>query len=758
MVVEDGAAAAPPVAVVDEVAIDHLDRLILSTAALQLGDDAEDPASELEPPPAPALLPAPPVVEELVLPPVQSSLQKAAVQSTIHAPQVQVAPPFWASDGEVESLAAAAEVAGSATDTEGGRARLAGALCDPRLLASPLFRSFSGRQRLHALLAALRASTPDAEGSRLASAAIAALAEALLRPLPPAPDSPGPGPFAEADVARLIDLAASFVEVPPMGLGRLDATRSLAQTCTTWASRSDPHHFLLPPRLCDRLALCAADLALPFASCPGPIYARALLLQANVHRVHDRTAPAIELYYEAWSELRRKGLVPSDEEAHLIPRLSLLLFETFQLRTALYVSGNAYVPPNAAGEDRTMAEFHVAFVTKTALRWRKEYAAAERMGRRCLEIAGRLDPRASSVLRIRVISDLIVIANHRMQPLSLFSFGQQIIELAYSLHDPTLPEVDILGYLRYVRLFAPARVAVNVCKLSVALIKRSAHSRGSPMLAHGLYQLGEAYLVTGDGPAAARCFAASLAALEPFFHLFPPEHPRRARLAFALSELRAGRLPRPVFPPPQYEPATTASGGKLDPPSPSPAAAPAPRSFKETFLVRRAMDIPVDTDSPPLSSPSDFDSPDTAVSSSGSTAASVPRQETTSAGVPVQVPASLGRRRRPSAPSDDEDPERPPRPPPVPDSGGDDCKCKPPPFALAAPMPMVEPSGRIARCALVAQHSEGPPPICLAAPVALNAPAASAWHAQAGPLQEQLQYASVPVFVPAPTPSSLQYL
>eukprot|EP00741_Cyanophora_paradoxa_P002558 tig00000605_g2482.t1 len=482
---------------------------------------------------------------------------------------------------------------GGAPRLGGGAGRGGAGLADPRILATPLFGSFSGRRRLHALFAALRASTPDATGTRLVRAVVRALAEALLEPLPAAGE--GAAPFREADVGRLLELAANLVE-----------------TCTTWTNRADPHHFLLEPRLADRLALCAADLALPFAASRGPLHARALLLRANIHRAYDRAGPAVELYYEAWSDLRRKGLVPSDEEAALIPRLANLLFETCQPRTGLFVASSAYLPPGAAGEERTVAEFHLAQLAMTAQRWQKDQAGAERHGRRCLEIAEGLEPRSCSVLKLRVLVELMTIANYRLQPISLMSYGNQALKIASSLHDPSLADLDLLAYYRYTKLFAPVEPLIKTMKLCVAVAKRAESAGASPILAHGLFQLGELHLAAGDARAAARCFAAALSALEPFSALYPPEHPRRARLEWALAELRADRLPPPAFPPPepvQAFAAPAASPGSPGSPSQPPSPSSSSRTFAGTFLARRADPTCSPIPSDPSSAPSPLRSP-----------------------------------------------------------------------------------------------------------------------------------------------------
>eukprot|EP00741_Cyanophora_paradoxa_P014442 tig00020801_g13929.t1 len=110
------------------------------------------------------------------------------------------------------------------------------------------------------------------------------------------------------------------------------------------------------------------------------------------------------------------------------------------------------------------------------------------------------------------------------------------------------------------------------------------------MVAHALYQLGDGQLAAGDGPAAARSFAASLAALEPFAWTFPPDHPRRARIEWVLSELRAGRLPRAAFPPPEQD--TTSLNSPPLPAAmeypPAASSSHSNRSFTSTFLSRRA--------------------------------------------------------------------------------------------------------------------------------------------------------------------------
>eukprot|EP00741_Cyanophora_paradoxa_P014441 tig00020801_g13928.t1 len=433
-------------------ALEHIDHLVVAFGAVNIEDDASDaersgPTGPAADPPAAAAAAGPAPVHAQA-PAVQTADSAHPKFVQLPTPLTTTPPPYWASEEELAALASAAEAAGApeALAAEEGRERLARLLADPRILATPLFGTFCGRQRLHAIFAGLRAFSRDASGTRLVWAIVRSLLEALLQP-PPAADE-GPSPFREADVGRLIDLATAFVE-----------------TCTSWSSRIDWDLFLLQPPLADRLALCAADLALPFADRPGPIHARALMLRANIHRVFDRAGPAIELYYEAWSDLRRKALTPSDEEANIIRRLAMLLYETQQLRTAHYVSGSAYLPPGATGEERMVEEYHLAYLNVVSLRWRNEFALAERYGRRCLEIAEKLGPPSSHVLRIRVLMDLITISNHRLQPRGIWGYGRMASEDCMALHDPSAAELDMLSCLRTVRRYVrrpappPARPA-----------------------------------------------------------------------------------------------------------------------------------------------------------------------------------------------------------------------------------------------------------------------------------------------------------
>eukprot|EP00741_Cyanophora_paradoxa_P002560 tig00000605_g2484.t1 len=618
----------------------QLDQLVSALGALHVEEEAEvelAASSAGSSPSAPAPDPLSPTCTPLPPAPAPPAAPPFAV--VIQLPASQCAPPFWAGEDDLAALAAEAEASAAAglLGSEEGRAGAARGLADPRILATPLFGSFSGRRRLHALFAALRASTPDATGTRLVRAV--------------------------ADVGRLLELAANLVE-----------------TCTTWTNRADPHHFLLEPRLADRLALCAADLALPFAASRGrctpapsssaptstaPTTGRVPPSSSTMRRAvppapRARAARSGADAAQAWSDLRRKGLVPSDEEAALIPRLANLLFETCQPRTGLFVASSAYLPPGAAGEERIVAEFHLAQLAMTAQHWSKEYAAAERHGRRCLEIAEGLEPRSCSVLKLRVLVELMTIANFRLQPISLMSYGNQALKIASSLHDPSLGDLDLLAYYRYTKLFAPIKSLICVSRLCVAIAKRGESAGASPILAHGLFQLGELHLAAGDARAAARCFAAALSALEPFSALYPPEHPRRARLEWALAELRADRLPPPAFPPPEpvqafaapaASPGSPASPNCNQPPSPSSSS----RTFAGTFLARRAdptcSPIPSDASSAPspLRSPREHRAPSNpSFAASPSPSRSQLQQE------PAKRRSTAGRPRRQRSPSSDD--------------------------------------------------------------------------------------------------------
>eukprot|EP00741_Cyanophora_paradoxa_P023858 tig00021680_g23045.t1 len=372
--------------------------------------------------------------------------------------------------------------------------RLFRALVDPGLLDAPLFRTMRGRGRLRAFLSALRASG-DA-GARLARRVPDALAESLLAPLPP----PGPGydeDFAGAgwspDSAELaLDRFAAFVRAFTSDLHRVA-------------------HDLYPLSwpTAERILLRAKELALPFRGGPRPVHAKALCLTALLLQLFDRRDEAIASYFEAWGELRRRGMVPSPLELSVVLDLAILLYGQYQVSTAAAVAEKVYLLDDLPREESAFVRSRIDYITAIHRVWARDFGAAVSCCDRSLRALGECGPE----LRHLYARELLypgMVAAFRGNVASFRSYWTRAAGEFVRLGDPAAPEMD---------LAAPFLYGVGRAFQLAGLLDRV----GKPRKAVEAYRRA---LALYSGPRLA--------------HFFPPDCPRVRVIGEALQRLGTG--------------------------------------------------------------------------------------------------------------------------------------------------------------------------------------------------------------------------
>eukprot|EP00741_Cyanophora_paradoxa_P013319 tig00020684_g12862.t1 len=567
---------------------DAVKSLDVAFDALRINDGGEPPAAG-GPRPAPPQ-PAPPPAGQPSLPSRPDPALQALADLLAGATTQQGLPPYRVLPSEAERLVE--EVEGmadslrraTAPDVPAAAARLALALSDARLCGTSLYQTFAGRWRLRTCFGALRIRAGHT-GCRLVWAEVRRVARALMRPLP-LPEECTEHAVREEDVETLARHALAFVEAATSNGERPD----------------DAHHFEIDFALAERLATYVDDLSMPFVASPRPTRALALFLRAFVLRVFDRRHAAIELLYEAWSELRRKQLTPSALEARIVPILAQTLFNTQQFRAGRAVAQAAYAVMCDTKEETELSRFRLERVSMDARRWIGDKGAARRHARAMKEVAERLAPDLWE-LRAWAAFESAVVAVLSGSARESYTNGTRCAALlvqhcdpgAPHPADPTAPSGDPLSFFRYsLALLSPGFVALEA-KIGASALQRVGGER-TPVVAHAFYQLAEYQLAAGDRAAAQRSLEKCVAAYTgPFEFLYPPEHPRRRRAEEALGALRAGRPPSVRYA--EFLPSTGA-GARAPAAAPAAAAAAVPPAvlasvkrsgvFARLFLSRRA--------------------------------------------------------------------------------------------------------------------------------------------------------------------------
>eukprot|EP00741_Cyanophora_paradoxa_P020864 tig00021318_g20142.t1 len=410
------------------------------------------------------------------------------------------------------------------------RRDLVSALARGALLGTSLFSTFEGRARLRSYFATMRESSrgqAGAIGARMASWVAQRLQEHLLEPLPvQGGDEGGPG-WSAADASLLLDRFFDFVR---------------ALTWPWEGPGPPPDLFLLERRAADRLVLRGDDVSLPFAG--TPLRAKFLCFRSFVRGQYGPRADAIAACYEAWAELRKRGMVPCPLEADLILRLAYLYMDDLQHEKASEVLAQGYV----AGEtEREVLEGRARLLRMSALECmaRNDGQGAEARIREALAAYKQLGP-AFRLLRPRALFELgFALAVQGSWASVIGTVRRACGELA-GLGDPSNPDADFMYPFLLLAPLAP-KLFLDACRIFAQILKNTETSRSVPVLAHLLRgcaacarEMGDERLALAYYERAAEAYGAA------FGHVFFHEHPRIRAIA--------GAPPRPAPPTPLLPP------------------------------------------------------------------------------------------------------------------------------------------------------------------------------------------------------------